>query len=357
MVFTYIICALTDILASEAYNPTSYGVNSMGMGGTGIATYIGAENVFSNPALLTVAKKNEAEIGLIYNIQDTNVDRNETFNYDSSEKTVDPYIAINYKFTQNVNIAIGVLEYRLKNHISDTSGSVNNDIKKQRIYFPVSYKKGDLFIGGSVIYEKLDFSYTVSTSNTNLDWVDGSFGYEAGLAYQFDEFLIACDYKTSITHKFLDSGTIAEINSASELGIGIGWEPLSSNHKLIFEYKYIDSSKSFKEDGQELTKDINVYTFGYSYQTSEFVLRLGYKYVSDLYAYDSETLDFVFPYDITSSYSVGGSYTLNKNFTIDAALSYADYSHETINFEGDAYSPYTVKNNPISLGFAVSYTF
>ena len=360
-----LLCLSSMLIASEAYTPIAYGTKSRGMGSVGIANVQGAESGFSNPALLAFTDGNEVSSGGTYTKNDVNADIGiviYTLNgnvirsdYTSSESTLSPYLCANYHITDTISIGAGVTDYLLKNRLYTTTGTFDIEIGKTRVSLPVSYRLYGFSMGATLIYERMRYE----TDNGGIvdDDSSGDFGYEIGMGYRFQDLglIVAIDYRSEIEHMFSDADNI---NSVSELGVGVSWTLFSTPHQVALEYKRLDSSNVYTDTSTQLTtQDQDVFAVGYMYDAEIWQFRTGYKYVSAFYDDDlfGGVMDFGMPFATTSHYTLGGSYMFLEGFSADLAIVYATYEHKkTVDGLGSLYS---VENDPLSLSVGVNYRF
>ncbi len=364
-----LICGTTAAIASEAWTPISYGVKSLGMGGVSIANVQGAESALANPALLSFMKKNEVSIGATYtknNADLTSTDSTSYYANTNKADTLSPYICFNYHLPKHINIGVNVTDYNLENYLKDVdnAGSLKDKLQKTRVSIPVSYMLNNFSIGATLIHEKV--SYSVATTGDlsgGGSASDNNFGYELGFAYKFSDMgiLVGVDYKSEIKHSFIDSSdnSTYEINSASEIGIGVSWNIMNTPHQIAVDYKRVNSSEIVKDNFGNYTQDQNVFAIGYMYNAKKWQARVGYRYVSALYT-DKVDINFMLPYATTSHYTIGGSYYFSNNFSVDVAVLYATYSHSAYynaSVYNDVNSVNSIDSKPVSVSLGINYTF
>jgi long-subunit fatty acid transport protein len=351
----------TALVAAEAYTPVSYGVKSRGMGGVGVANVQGAESGFANPALLSFIKGNEVSLGGTYTKQNADISANDgSYSTSLLEDTVSPYICANYHILDNLSIGLGLTDYTLDNHlVADAANFLTVQLQKTRVNIPLSYSMGNFSFGASLVYEKINYDYKIDEEKWGFS--DNNYGYELGLAYKFKEsdILVAINYKSKIEHSFYDENDRFSINSAAEIGIGASWNIMQTPHKIAIEYKRIDSSEVVMDNLENYTQDQDVFALGYMYDTQQWQIRAGYKYVSDLNddSFSDAMLDIIMPFNTTSHYTIGGSYQFSESFSGDVAVLYATYHHTTNYYEDGVSTAYTVDSKPISLSLGINYTF
>jgi long-chain fatty acid transport protein len=334
-----VIFSTITMYATEAYSPIAYGVKSRGMGGVGIATVHGAESGFNNPALLSFLEKNEVSIGFTYMKSDIKAEWNSGSADFDAGNTFTPYAVFNYKVSDNLNLGAGISTFSLK-----INNPILSKIKETRLSIPVSYSIKDLSFGISLISEQK--SLKVSESNA----ANNNIGYDIGIAYSFPKYgiIVASDYKSKIKHKLpktADFNSI-ELNSPSEIGIGLSWQILDSS-MIGIDYKKIQSSEIFGRDNMTINQ--NIFAFGYMYRIKKWKATAGYRYVSDLYSGISKDSESILPYISTSHFTLGGGYVFTKNISTDFAIVYATGKDTNKDVE--------FTNNQASVSFGVNYIF
>ena len=361
---TLLIASSTTLLAFEAWSPISYGAKSRGMGGVSIATVHGAESGLANPALLSFVEEDEVSLGLTYMQADntlsaSNGSSNNSVNMDKT-KTFSPYVVASYKISDNFHLGIGASTFSLKNDLSAVlGGSATIDLEKTRLTIPASYSLNNFSIGAALIYEK---EFYKTSAGDSFSSTSNDFGYDIALAYNFTKLglIVGADYKSEIEHKLTIDGDSANVNSPSEIGIGISWNIANTPHTIGLDYKKIDSSSLLEEGDWKGAKDQDVVAIGYMYTANTWNARVGYKYVSDLYTFDDPVNDYaigmIYPFASTSHYTLGGSYKFSDNISADLAVVYATYEH-TYNNVDDTSDDIKVESNPLSVSIGFNYTF
>lgn len=313
------------IAASEAYTPIAYGVKSLGMGGAGVATFNGAESAFLNPALLSLAKKNEISVGNTFTKQKIDISfidysggLTTIDNFKDTEHTNTPYLAINYKLDNNMNIGVLASDYTLKSSIGNSFvGKVTSEIKQTRFVVPLSYKYKNLSVGASYIHDKRDFSLSNNFNSAETSANKSGSGYELGLNYSFKgpSINIGFDYKSKIKEV-----------TPKEFMAGVSWNIFQSNQTIEIDYKRIYVAEMVDSPVYE---NQNIYAIGYKYSTLKWTARIGYRYSSDLYNYDARQigvlLSAIYPYDINHNYTAGISYFITQDISMDMALVYSTF--------------------------------
>ena len=351
-----LVLGVSSVFASEAYSPIAYGAKARGMGGLGIGFVHGAESSFSNPALIAYLPKDEVSLGFTYMSSKNSLGGDATDMTLGSEPSLISYAAMSNTITESISIGATLA------NLSSLNSSINPDdggtvalseLSKTRVAIPVTYNIVGFSVGIAPILEQQTFSSLYSLAATP----SVAFGFDLGLAYHLDDLglMIAADYKSKIKHKHMAEDGNFDFNTPSEMGIGLSWDIFNSGHSIGFDYKQTKASDVIKVTGEDLElEDINSFALGYEYQAKDWAARVGYRYISDLYDFAKvDELLLILPYNTTSHFSLGGSYTFNDTVSGDLALVYAMDNHDYTN-DGDTI---TMKNNQTSLTVGLNYHF
>ena len=338
----------TTSFATEAWSPIAYGIKAKGMGGVSIGMVHGAESGLANPALLSFTKKNQVSAGLTYLKTNSTLSDSTQSMSSYDDYTYSPYLVTNYKATDNIHVGIGISNFSIKVGYNDPDlGFVQTIYEQTKYSLPVSYKINDFSFGASLILEKAVLKD--KQNNASIKASSADYGYDLGIAYNPSDagVIIAFNYKSKIEHSLSSD---AYLNSPQEYGVGISWKIPNTPHTIAIDYKKVDSSNLLKDNiNTQYTKDQNVFGIGYMYGHDKWNVKVGYKYVSDLYKDKLSDTAVLFPYSANSHYTVGGSYAFTDNFSIDAAFVYAQYDHSDGTFN--------IKMRPISISLGLNYNF
>ncbi len=388
----------TILQATNGDNLIGVGAKSRAMGGTSIGVYHGAESGLNNPSLMTYVENTEISFGGTLFLPDisSNFVGVPTNTSDADVNTI-PEVSIAHKINENWFIGIGIwgtagmgVDFSKAANL----GNLNMVTNLQLIQFgvPLAYKMGGLSLGATAIvqYGNLDINYILPNPSHGgeLDSVgaglaqDFGVGYNLGISYDFTEnglkgLLIGATYKSKLEMNFdgmfktisapfqmpgfpeLYSGDALE--QPAEFGIGLSYTILQ--HKFAFDYKNIQWSdaKGYSSFGWE---DQDVYAFGYEYSQDNWAVRLGYNYAgSAVVELQDPRLNLFnllgFPATAESHYTVGGTYEVTDDFSIDLAYVHQPTSTKTFSVAGLPFpaEEFTVDHQESSYTFQLNYKF
>lgn len=382
-VITLSMLTATFLHATNGDHLIGIGAEARGMGGTGIALSHGAESGLANPALITAIEGTEISFG--GTIFMPNIEArlsNAPFEKSAADIAMIPEVSIAHKISDNFYIGIGMwgtagmgTDYR------DNPNLFNMVTNLQLLQFgiPLAYKtKGfSLAVTPVIQYGNLDINYVFGPANVGTGIAqDFGLGYNLGLTYNFEavgakEFTLGMTYKSAIEMNYDKQLTTATgpfgvvlpdgdaLEQPAEIGMGLAF--VRNKHTLAFDYKKIKWSKSkgYSDFGWE---DQDVYAIGYQYTHNKLSFRTGFNYASSAVTEGlNPSLNFFnllgFPATSEKHYTVGTSYQVSKNYSIDLAYVYAAKSKKTFSIQGLG-AP-TISNNHTenSLSFQLNYTF
>jgi long-chain fatty acid transport protein len=378
----------TTAFATNGDHLIGLGAKALGMGGVGIAATHGAESALANPAMITSVKNTEISFGGTIFMPKVETDTSSGLgsNESASDLSVIPEVSLASKINDNVFVGIGMwgtagmgVDHR------DAPGNFNMVTNLQLMQFgvPVAYKQGGLSVGITPIlqYGSLDINYATPAGVTGAGVAqDLAFGYTAGAAYEMSGITLGAVYKSAIEMDYTNvlstamagfgvSGFSDKLEQPAEMGIGLSYK--MREHTIALDYKQIKWSdakgyKEFKWDDQD------VYAIGYEYATSGWAARVGYNYakspISDQGLADgglTNALNLLgFPATVESHYTVGGTYNLSKQTSVDLAYVYApevedSYNHAlfTQNPLSPVIVPITTKHSQQAVSVQLSYAF
>ena len=399
-VITLSLIASTMVHATNGDNLIAVGTKARGMGGVSIAVSHGAESGLSNPALITSVEGTEIGFGGTLFMPDikTTID-----GFADGELTSDadinmiPEVSIAHKINENWYMGVGMwgtagLGVDYSNATFDpTMGQMGNfnmvtNIQLLQFGVPIAYKTGGLSLAVTPIlqYGNLDINYQAQqfdatgtpsgfASNGAGLAQDFGFGYNLGMAYDFNNGLtFGLLYKSKIDMEYKNQLTTAtqpfglnlpdgdHLEQPAEMGVGVAY--VMGQHTFAFDYKQIQWSdaKGYKDFGWE---DSDVYAVGYQYSEHNWALRLGYNHASSAVVEGQDSrLNFFnllgFPATAESHYTLGGSYALTEQFSVDVAYVYAPKNTESfdvtaLGFLGDITNSHTEN----SVSFQLAYKF
>lgn len=413
---TLSIIASTMIHATNGDNLIAVGTKARGMGGVSIAVNHGAESGLSNGAMITSVENTEITFGGTLFMPDIEttitgfspmIPGNFTdlsFTSDADMNMI-PEVSIAHKIDDNWYIGVGMwgTAGMGTDYSKATGGAFNNfnmvtNLQLMQFGVPIAYKAEGLSLAVTPImqYGNLDINYNLAPMLQSPTPIgigaglaqDFGFGYNLGIAYDFAAqnmagLTLGATYKSSIEMDYdnqltsatapfvgmgiFPAGAITDtLEQPSEYGVGIAY--VTGQHTFAFDYKNIQWSET-KGYGDFGWEDQDVYAFGYQYAQDNWALRAGYNYadsavVEQLGSTPSgAALNFFnllgFPATAQSHYTVGGSYAISQQFSVDLAYVYAPRTTETFDISAlfGPGSDISTDHREDSIAFQLAYKF
>jgi long-chain fatty acid transport protein len=411
----------TSAFATNGSALIGMGAKARGMGGTSIGIAHGAESGLSNPALITSVENTEISFGgTIFmpkvsneNAIDTNGNGSaeiSSSNDSAADLSVIPEISIASKITDNFYMGIGMwgtagmgTDYRDVDSITagGTQMQMVTNLQLMQFGVPLAYEVSGFSVAVTPLlqYGALDINYEYpgsanpSDPNAAGDTIgagvaqDLKFGYNIGLAYQYDSLTLGLVYKSKIDMDYSNvlSSTVSpftptgsydndKLSTPAEIGVGVSY--VYENNTIAIDYKQIkwSDAEGYKDFEWE---DQNVISIGYEYTAKGWAARVGYNYADSpiseqettftasgdtsfnsagLNGSTVNTMNLLgFPAITTSHYAIGGTYSISETTSFDGAFTYAPEVSETYkNFSGQ---PITTKHSQTAVTLAVNYNF
>jgi long-chain fatty acid transport protein len=366
----------TSAFATNGATLIGMGAKSRGMAGTGIGVSHGAESALTNPALITSVEGTEISFGGTLFMPDVSYGSQGGTTADSdADMSMIPEVSLATKINDNFYVGIGMwgtggmgVDYR---DAAASAGTMNMVTNLQLMQFgvPLAYKVNGLSVAITPIlqYGSLDINYVADTTGDGVANDNGmgvaqdlEFGFNIGLAYEMNNITVGAIYKSEIDMEYKGFGRLVNpftgmadgytndtLSTPAEFGLGASYK--MNEHTVAIDYKKIkwsDASgyQDFEWDDQD------VIAIGYEYQADGWAVRVGYNYASspiseqnyvgansaNLAATTVNMFNLLgFPAVVESHYAIGGSYALNKQTSVDLALTYAPEVTETYT----AYNP------------------
>jgi len=378
----------TSAFATNGSNLIATGAKARAMGGTDIGIAHGAESGLANAALITTVEGTEISFGGTLFMPDVQTDAGNGAGYKSSDADMSmiPEVAIASKLSESLYIGVGMwgtagmgVDYR------DEAANMHMVTNLQLMQFgvPIAYKvKGvSLSVTPVLQYGSLDINYANdaagTTSTTQGVAQDLEFGYNLGAAYTIKGITLGAMYKSQIDMEY--KGQISQamsdftgapasafsdkLSTPAEIGLGLSYT--TKEHTIAFDYKQIkwSDAKGYEDFAWD---DQDVYAIGYEYAKNNWAVRLGYNYadspISEQPAGGGELINefnlLGFPAIITSHMTLGGSYTLSKQTSVDLAYVYAPEVTETYANTGySATGEISTKHSQQSVSVQMNFDF
>ena len=374
----------TTAFATNGSNMMALGAKSTGMGGVGIGISFGAESALVNPAMITSVESTEISFGGTLFMPDVSTDGGSAgmaTNDSAADMSVIPEVSIATKINDNLYVGIGMwgtagmgtdyrdapTDFTAPNPNNGTMNMVTN-LQLMQFGVPIAYKTGDLSVAITPIlqYGSLDMDFyadldgntsTVEHSGNGVSQ-DLAFGYNVGLAYEISGVTVGATYVGQIDMKYKGQ-FVEDLSTPASFGIGASYK--MNEHTIALDYKQInwEDAKGYKDFGW---KNQNVIALGYEYATKEWALRAGYNYaespIEDAGVAGTMTNMFNlvgFPAIVESHITIGGSYALSEQTSVDLAYVYSPETTHTFDIAGP--STITTKHSQTALSAQVNFNF
>jgi len=405
-----VAAALALPMAANATNGTNLiGVTaaSRAMGGTDIGISRGAGSALGNPSLITSVEATEITFGGTLFMPSVKTDGGNPSAGDISsdaDQFVVPAVGFATKANDNFYWGIGMwgvsgmgVDYRETYDYTNpaTANAASNmvtNLQVMQMAVPLAYKTGGLSLGVTPLleYAALDAQTWADSSLTGTfpDTYAGNgtvqvleFGYNIGAAYQMGNWTFGAVYKSEIELNFKDQMQMARDGFCGTVGcagdmvltqpaeIGIGASYVMGPHTFALDWKQIQykDSKAWGTFGWD---DVDVFALGYQFDGGNWTVRAGYNQGSNPISdqvpamgpagYGVNYFNLVgFPAIIEQHYTVGGSYDINQQMTLDLAFSYAPEVSQTLPGMTPTPTPIqiTTKHSQTALGANLNFRF
>ena len=346
--------AAMSLFATNGDNLIGLGAKARGMGGVGIATYFGAENALTNPALLSNSTGFEFDFGATYFAPSVTVNNHKS----KADKNMIPEVSLSQKVDDKISYGIGMfgsagmgVDFRDDDELFNS----RTNLLLMKIAPSISYKvnpKLSLGFAPVIQYGALDISFDSNSSAAPGGEFgpgvsdDFGIGFQLGLAYEITpDTRVGLAYKSAIDMKY-DKQLNSTNGAASKFGVpnmtdhleqpeeyGIGISHNYGNYTFAADYKKIKwgSAKGYKDYKWE---DQDVIALGAKYEVAGTWYSIGYNHAStpikNLTAADStyyqqlNTFNHImFPATEETHYSVGYGTKVTKNLSIGINYVYA----------------------------------
>ncbi|MBD3789119.1 MAG: porin [Campylobacterales bacterium] len=398
--------ASTLLYATNGDNLIGVGTKARGMGGAGIAVHHGAESILQNPALITDVENTEVSFGGTIFMPDIKTQLNtnpqaplplQNKLTSDADFNIIPEVSLAQKINKNFYIGVGMwgtagmgVDYSQGEGIRNTIsvGQFSNfdmvtNLQLMQFAVPIAYKANGLSVAIAPIlqYGNLDINYampidqqgTINSFGAGLAQ-DLGFGCSIGLIYDFSNGLSAgAVYKSKIDIEYTNQLTTATVpfgiilsegdhlQQPAELGIGLAYT--MGQHTFAVDYKNIkwSDSKGYQDFGWV---DQHVMAFGYEFSQDNWTLRAGYNHGSSPV---KETANpainmfnlLGFPATAKQHYTIGGTYEITHQLSIDLAYVYSPTATKTFDVSqlGMGIDTVTTDHLESSASFQLTYRF
>ena len=376
-IFGSFLCLSAFCSSSYATNGDqmfAYGTKSMGMGGVSIAMPFGAESGLANPALITYTKHSEfsASATFFFPKIKTRIGNGGRWYDSDSNFYLMPGIQYVTRFNESFYGGIGVWSVAgMGVDFSDASvGSglmrMKDDLMLMHIAVPLAWKVRKVSIGIAPVLQAGMLDIDTLYGHFFDKEIDLRGGVVAGISYDVGNgWIVGAKYRSAVTMKY-DSSQNDEsltLQQPAEYGVGVSYR--YGSHTFSADYKKIlwGEATGYASFGWQ---NQSVFAVGYQYDNGVFAVRIGYnrgKTPIDT-SHTANWQDYFnllgFPATSEEHYTIGGSYTVSKHLTVDAAIVYAPkQTKKGILFDGAILGnlPIVNRHTESSITLQADYTF
>jgi len=203
-IITISLVGAVALFATNGDSLIGLGAKSRAMGGVGIATYFGAENVLSNPALISNSRGGEIDFGATYFAPTVKTNGSKS----SADKNVIPEVSVSEQINDSISYGIGMygsagmgVDFRDSGNPGLMSARTNLLLMK---FAPaIAYHNSNFAVGFAPVvqYGSLDIAYNMRGTSVGAGSSDDfGIGFEAGLTYDVMPSLrFGAVYKSAIS--------------------------------------------------------------------------------------------------------------------------------------------------------------
>jgi len=401
------LVAVTSLFATNGDHMIGLGTESRALGGTGLASFNGAENALSNPALLgkMEAQKEFSLGGTIFNsdvnVSTTNSGPNPGVNRTSSQGTsMIPVIALSTRIDENWVFGLGMYgtagmgtDWRANDSAATGDPGLYNmrsSLGLMQFAPSLAYSKDNYGVGLTAIIQfgQLSIDYDTHDGAGNVVHVgsgtsqDFGYGYQLGGFYNLtNSFTIGAVYKSSIDMEYKDQITKAtqafglrnfsdHLEQPAEYGIGFSHTLKRMTYTADIKKIKWGSAKGYKDFGWE---DQTVYAIGAKFTEDSYWLGVGFNYASNPIPNNTnstvlpggntvgDTLNLanyaMFPATVEKHYTLGGGFNITKDISLAGAFTYAPEVSDTVSGVSVGVGDITTKHSQTATTIAMKYKF
>ncbi len=351
------------------------GSQSTALGGTGVANFIGAEGMWSNPAMLGKSKGSEVTGGFVLfkpHVTNTGMPGGVAAT-SSADTNYIPDVAYSSRISDS--LTYGIAMAGIAGMGVDYTGAPATHVKAKsalsilRIIPTIAYNDKDYGAGFSPVFQRgsLMLSYNNGAAYNGAENADTSsgFGYAFGGYFNVSPALtVAASYQSEIKAQYgtqiSGAGTgfglcspagggctglptfADDLNQPAEIKLGVAYT--MSSVTVAADYKQIKwgSAAGYKDFNWE---DQTIVALGVKYAGNGYWLGLGYNNANDPIAklsssgvvaadYRKSAINFFnnmfFPAIVTNSYTVGGGYDITKAMDVEASAVFSPKVEKTV---------------------------
>ena len=385
------LVTVTSLFATNGDHLIGLGVESRALGGTGIASYNGAENALTNPALLgKTSVDKEFSIGGTFFSSDVKVSTTTGVERKSDQDmSVIPVVALSTRVDKNLVFGLGM--YGTAGMGTDwraddwgTTGSpglynMRSSLMLMQFAPSIAYSKDNWGVGVTAIMQygqlTIDFDNSPTTHVGSGASQDFGYGYQLGGFYDFTkEFTVGLVYKSAIDMEYKDQITDAtkafglvgftdHLEQPAEIGVGMAYNMNKMTYTIDIKSIKWGDAQGYKEFGWD---NQTVFALGAKYTGEDFWYGVGYNHASNPIPNNvdpivGDTLNLanyaMFPATVEDHYTLGGGYDISKSISISGAFSYAPKVSDTVDATNVGVGSITTTHSQTATTVALKYKF
>ncbi len=384
-IFALLLLISNSAFATNGDVLIGFGAKSRAMGGTGVATHLGAENALKNPAMAYIEEGSEFTFATTLFMPDVETE-NVTTGRGPQSSAANEFFIPSIGFVQNVgnNGSFGLGAYGVSGIGADFRGTeaadglskIGTSLSLIKFTPNYSHKFGDfkVGIGLPMLYGALGITFDTGSVRSSAGSSDDyGIGFDLGLAYTMSNFTFGLTYQSPIkmeyrfqlsesTTKFSLSGFTDELTQPGEIALGIAYE--AANFLVTMDYRNIawSSAEGYEGFGWD---DQDVIALGGEFRIGGSSIRLGANFANNPLGDDAikntvtnQALNFLnlggFPATIENHYTFGYGYEFSEKFSLDTAFVFAPEVEIDASFLG---FNYTNKHSQTSFSLAGTWNF
>ncbi len=393
------------LMAAGLVSPMAYATNgnemmaagaqSSALGGSGVASYMGADSAWANPAMLGKSKGSEVVGGITYfKPTVTNTGFSNTVETSRTKASFIPDVSYSSRISDSLSYGVAFagiagmgVDYSGAPIATHVAGKTVMSIA--RVMATIAYNDKDYGVGFSPILQhgSLQLSYNASAfglANYNArEGADNDIGFGASLGGYYNvtpAVVVAASYQTAIamTYGTQISAAAAGFGLVGANGFGdkltqpaqmkAGVAYTIDNVTLTADYKSIQwgSAAGFKDFNW---KDQTVVAIGAKYAGNGFWVGAGYNKADDPIAEASpaDTVyrnavinlfnNLLFPAIVKDSYTFGGGYDISKALAIETAVVISPKVTKTVSIAFFGVPTNTATHSQQALSVGLRYKF
>ena len=374
------------LLATNGDNLIGLGAKSRAMGGVGIATYFGAENVLVNPAMIAKTKDTQMDFGATLFMPSVQANGKDS----DADISIMPEVFSSIKINENWAFGLGMfgaagmgVDYRGTSALMDA----RTNLMLMKFAPTLAYHNDGISAGFAPViqYGSLDIAYNMHNfrnSGINQVGAGSSDHFGVGFAFGFNydinkDLTLGLVYKSKISMSYKNTLSVAsapfvgfgifpstfadDLAQPAEYGLGLSYD--FNKFNFSFDYKKIKwgSADGYKDFGW---KDQNVYAIGVKYENEGTWYSIGYNHATNpLTKYPGTTPQgaalnmfnyLMFPATSEDHFTTGAGTNLTKNISLDFSFVYSPSNTETVN---TTIGSLTVKHAESSAEITLRYDF